>query len=202
MSLKDVEAHLESTLLAMPGWCTVEKGKRVAALAYGATLCVELGVFGGRSLLAMALALEDQKYGRADGIDPFTVQAALEGVNDPANDEWWSQLPYEEIAQRAEATFTHLSALGFVRLVRKRSADAVDDYVDRSVDLLHQDSNHSERVSCEEVELWAPKMRPGGTWIFDDTNWPTTQAAQQMLIDRLFTEQEGHYTWKVFRAPW
>lgn len=201
MSLRTVEERIEAALPSMPGWCTVEKGKRVAALTYGAELCVELGVFGGRSLFAIGLALADQGSGRADGVDPYTASASLEGVNDPANDEWWSTVPYGEIADYAEAMLQNASLADRVRIVRKRSADAVADYADGSIDLLHQDSNHSEAVSCEEVVLWAPKVRPGGTWIFDDANWPSTQAAQRMLLDRGFTLEEDYGAWRVFHAP-
>jgi predicted O-methyltransferase YrrM len=201
MTLQETEAVVEEIIPRLPGWCTTEKGKRMAALAYGSELCVELGVFGGRSLMAIAAALNDQGFGRVDGIDPYTKEAALEGVNDQANDEWWSSLPYEEIAQRTEQVFTYLSSVGRVRLIRKRSADAVGDYEDRSIDLLHQDSNHSELVSCQEVDLWMPKMKPGSLWVFDDTNWPTTQAAQGMLCVRGYVLAEDYGAWRVFRAP-
>jgi len=199
VSLQDVERVIDEVLPRLPGWCTPEKGKRMAALTYGAGLCVELGVFGGRSLLAIGLALRDQGRGRADGIDPYTASAALEGKNDVANDQWWSAIPYSVIASTAEGALQPLGER--VRLVRKRSADAVGDYEDGSVDLLHQDSNHSELISCQEVALWAPKMRPGATWVFDDSNWPTTQAAQRLLLELGFTVLEDHHLWKVFRAP-
>jgi hypothetical protein len=201
VSLQDVEKTIETVVPGLPGWCTVEKGKRVAALTYGAELCVELGVFGGRSLVAIGLALLDQDRGRADGIDPYTASAALEGENDRANDAWWSGIAYDDIAAIARDAVRSLSLGGRVRLVRARSAEAVLDYADGSVDLLHQDSNHSELVSCQEVTLWAPKMRSRGTWVFDDVNWPTTQAAQRMLLERGFTELEDHHLWKVFQAP-
>jgi len=201
VSQQEIERVIETVVPSLPGWCTVEKGRRLAALTYGAELCVELGVFGGRSLIAIGLALLDQGRGRVDGIDPYTASAALEGENDRANDTWWSGISYEAIAAVAGDVVQTLGLGAHVRLVRARSADAVAHYADQSIDLLHQDSNHSALVSCQEVTLWAPKMRPRGTWVFDDTNWPTTQAAQRMLLERGFTELEDHQLWKVFRAP-
>jgi hypothetical protein len=201
VSKESVEAAVGTELSRLPGWCTVAKGKRLAVLARGTALCVELGVYGGRSLVAIGLALLDQGSGRIDGIDPYDVDAALEGVNGPAVDEIWRFTAFGTVEGAARDAVQRLALSERVSFVRARSLDAVLGYADGSVDLLHQDSNHSELVSCSEVTAWAPKLRPGGTWVFDDSNWATTQSAQRMLIERGFTEQEDHHLWKVFRAP-
>lgn len=201
MSHADVEAIIEWALPDLPGWCTPEKGKRMAELARDTSLCVELGVFGGRSLVSIALALSDQGFGRVDGIDPYTPSAALEGTNDEANSAWWSKLDYEDIARTAQTTIYRLGLVRHAQLIRMRSCDVVEFYVDGSVDLLHQDSNHSEEVTREEVARWTPKIRVGGYWSFDDTDWPTTQQAQLDLVALGFEEIENHGGWKVYRKP-
>src|SRR5262249_9174536 len=157
--------------------------------------CIELGVFGGRGLVCMALQLADQGFGRVDGIDPYTPAAALEGTNDPRNDEWWAHLDYEAVARGAQATLYRLRPLKHAHLVRMLSREVVVFYDNASVDVLHQDSNHSEEVSSEEVALWAPKLRPGGYWIFDDADWPTTQRAQRELEACGFMLIEDHTAW-------
>jgi hypothetical protein len=199
MSQADIAAIIERELPGLPGWCTNEKGRRMAELAYGASLCVELGVFGARGLCSIALALKDQGFGRADGIDPFSAAASLEGANDVANDEWWSKLDYEEIAKSAQTTLYRLGLTPYAQLVRMRSREVAGFYGDGTVNVLHQDSNHSEEITCEEVELWASKIRLGGYWIFDDTNWATTQKAQKNLELLGFLMIEDHKTWKVYR---
>lgn len=189
---------IEEHLPGMPGWCTPEKGVRLAELALHRSLCIELGVFGGRSLVSIALVLRHQGFGQVHGIDPFTREASLEGSNDPANNEWWAGLDYEAIAREAQTTLYKLELTGFAQIIRMRSREVAGFYEDGSVDLLHQDSNHSEEISCEEVELWAPKIRPGGIWVFDDTNWPTTKKAQERLLELGFFELENNETWKVY----
>ncbi len=197
MSREDVAAIIDCNLPNLPGWCTPEKGRRMAELSYGASLCVELGVFGGRGLLAMALALRDQGSGRADGIDPYTKEAALEGTNDPANDAWWGHLDYNTIALMAQDLVNRQAP--YARLLRLTSREAVKLYDDGSIDVIHQDSNHSQEVSCEEVSLWVPKMRASGAvWIFDDTNWPSTQKAQRNLEATGFMLSEDHESWRVY----
>lgn len=200
MSKTHVEMIIEQTLPNLPGWCVPEKGKRMSQLARGAKLCVELGVFGGRGLVAFALTLSDQGFGRADGIDPFTVEASLEGSNDEANDEWWSRLDYSAIEQAArDALQSLLLSPKYAQIIRLRSREAVGLYENESVDVIHQDSNHSEEVSSEEVALWVPKIAPGGYWIFDDANWPSTKRAQRELESLGFTEIEDHGDWKVYQ---
>lgn len=207
MSFRSVKSSIEQSLPGMHGWCTPEKGKRMAALVYemivrkpdGVPLCVELGVFGGRSLVAMALALKDQECGRVDGIDPYAADAALEGTNDRENAAWWSTIDFEAVAQSAQDAIDRLGLTAYARIVRQRSVDCVSSYADESIDVLHQDSNHSEEVSCREVELWLPKMRHGAYWIFDDTDWSSTRTAQRMLTARGAEQVEDHNEWKVYR---
>ena len=196
VSHADVEAIIDHYLATLPGWCTPEKGKRMATLCRGASLCVEIGVFGGRGLTAMALALRDQGFGRADGIDPYTPDASLEGANDPRNDDWWGHLDYAAIAQAAQVAVDGLAP--YALLVRTLSRDAVRAYVDGTIDVIHLDGNHSEECSTEDVTLWVPKVRPGGTWIFDDTDWPTTKRAQQQLEGTGFALAEDHGSWRVY----
>jgi predicted O-methyltransferase YrrM len=189
----------------LPGWCTYDKGRRLMELVRDrkAKLCVELGVFGARSLCAMALGLRDQGFGQAHGIDPFTKAAALEGDNDKANDDWWGKLDYEDILRRARQGIEQSGLSAFVQLKRVTSHVAVADYADGSIDVLHQDSNHSEAVSVQEVKSWMPKLAAEGLWVFDDVNWPTTAAAQALLESSGFKRIEDHRekdaAWAVFQ---
>lgn len=192
---------IEAELPGLPGWCSVGKGLRMAELARGAELCVELGVFGGRGLVALAAALRDQESGFAHGIDPYTVDAALEGTNSPANDEWWSRLDLGEIARTAQVGLERMGLAAYAKIIWERSQDVVGRYANESIDVLHQDSNHSEEVTCMEVALWSPKIRPGGYWVFDDVDWPTTKRAQHELEVLGFELLEDHGGWKVYRKP-
>lgn len=201
MSQADVDAIIERELPGLPGWCSNGKGKRLAELARSANLAVEVGIFGGRSLTAIALSLKDSPndFGRVDGIDPYTPAAALEGANHVDNDIWWGQLDYEAVARAAQEALYRLGLMPYARLVRMCSRDVVGFYGDGTVDLLHLDANHSEATSTEDVALWAPKIRPGGIWVFDDTDWESTQKAQRELVALGFFEIEDHVQWKVYQ---
>lgn len=152
----------------------------------------------------MALAVKHslQEIGRVHGIDPYTADAALEGTNAIENQEWWSKVDYGRILQSARDALARAQVDKIVQLIIHRSHDVVSAYSDRSITMTHMDSNHSEECSCYEVETWAPKMRPGGFWVFDDINWPSTLKAQEKLEhEKGFTLLEKYETWAVYRAP-
>lgn len=207
--LCEVDATIDRELPKMQGWCSPEKAKRMARLVVEArgVRCVELGIFGGRSLAALALP---QRLvlgeGVTDGIDPFTKSAALEGVNDVENDKWWSKIDYEQILTGARDALAHMQLGAHARIYRERSQDAAPRYPDDSIDVLHVDSNHSVEVSCQEVSLWHAKVRPGGFWIADDIRWSTMLLSQErlqkehgyVLVQEYVTKAES---WRIYQRP-
>ena len=187
--------YIETTVPTLHGWCSVEKATQLYTLVleHESPLCVELGVFAGRSLLALALGAR-AKNGSAVGIDAWSKEACEQGVNDIANTEWWNKIDYDFFYNYTATVISDANLSTTTRLVRSKSAEAVDQFSSKSISLLHQDSNHSEEVTLEEVNLWFDKVKIGGHWVFDDTDWPTTQAAQNLLLEKgyelIFTEKD------------
>jgi len=184
------------------GWCTTEKALTLMNLVFQSNpkLCVELGVFGGKSLLPIAIAAK-QYNSRVIGVDAWEKQASLEGVNDKANDDWWANINYDEIYSYTRNLMIENGLDSIVELWKENSKNVADRFENESIDILHQDSNHSEEISCEEVELYHQKVKPGGFWIFDDTDWSTTQKAQKNLISKGYEEYytQSQNKWKIFR---
>lgn len=191
---------LPSNYESIHGWCTREKANKLIELVNEVkpSLCVELGVFGGRSLLPIALAAKSFNS-RVIGIDAWTAQASLEGTNSKENDDWWSKIDYNNMYQYTINIMVENQVQ--VDLWKAKSNEVVGKFEDSCIDLLHQDSNHSEEISCEEVELYCNKVRVGGYWVFDDTNWQTTQKAQQLLLTKGYEETYSapNNEWKVFK---
>lgn len=216
-----IDASLTHTLTALiptlEGWSSVDKCQWLARLAYHTAtdstipdpVSVELGVFGGRGLVALALGHWLARRGIAMGIDPYTVAATQEGTNAPENDRWWAQVDLPAIAQRCRTTLRTVIPDPSYWLLGQIDSRTAAQYVAQAVfpyhgpvQVLHQDSNHSEEISRAEVALWWPLMAPGGWWIMDDVNWPSTQAAQQDLVDRgARVWAEGDGTWRIYQIP-
>lgn len=202
-SAVEFEKSITEQFRNFDGWCTVEKACAMFRLIESSKVkidsAVELGVFAGRSLVALGLALQKCWPGaRLVGIDAWCKDASQEGTNDQANADWWAAIDYDYFYKYAQNKLIENKIHGTTTLMRGKSIDSVGKFADQSIALLHQDSNHSEEVSCAEVIAWVPKMKLNSLWILDDTNWPTTRAAQKLLTQHGFTEIADHTTWKVY----
>jgi hypothetical protein len=58
---------------------------------------------------------------------------------------------------------------GFSRLVRASFADAVVEFADRSIDLLHIDGRHRYEDVKQDFEIWRPKLSDNSVVLFHDT---------------------------------
>jgi hypothetical protein len=210
---EDIRDHLGKRIPHLPGWCTVDKAIRLTEIVWGLRQqwpqTVELGVFGGRGLFALCTGhalREKSQRGSCVGIDPYTVEADLQGSNDPANDEWWSKIDHTKICSIAlDALQQEFHQVDWA-LLRAYSTDLsiIEDRqrTQAKIHLLHQDSNHSEEISTQEVHLWVPVMAAGGYWIADDTDWPSTQKCQQVLREQYGARLvEDHTRWRVYKLP-
>ena len=187
---------MDSDYESMHGWCTRAKAQKMMEYITPATrLCVEFGVWGGKSLLPVALAAH--KDATIIGIDAWSIEASLDGVNDKANEDWWSKINYDEMFEYTKNIMLKYN-VPHVQLWRTKSILVVDKFQDESIDFLHQDSNHSEKVSCSEVEAYWNKVKHGGIWVFDDTDWSTTRPAQEMLESKGYSVLHDATQWKIF----
>ncbi len=198
---------------ALPGWCTTEKAVRMAELVMKERprLIVELGVFGGRSFLPMALALaEVLKDTPADsppisrlavGIDPWNNAACIEGMdphdaNDQKNIEYWSKVPLHEVHRKAVAAMDTLNLWPVAAFMQGRAERIACMFADNSIDVIHFDDNH--HMALRSVELWLPKCRPRAVIVFDDTHWAETQAGL-VLLATMATLISDHGDHRIYR---
>lgn len=197
--------NFQTVIDRMPnGWCTVEKAQHLFELTIqsGAKRSIELGVFSGRSLIPIALAHQELNTGFVIGVDSWSKRAALEGTNDEANAQWWSQINFMGIYEECIDAIDYYQLNDYCGTVRLKSMTFGQLIEDNSISLLHQDSNHSEEVTCGEVELFASKIMKGGIWVSDDSRWPTIQRSLSLLEEkgfRLIGEFANGVNWyKVF----
>lgn len=195
-NLVEADTLIDAQLTSLPGWCTPHKAKRIMRIAFetasfSGERAVELGVYGGRSLVALAMGFKLAGGGSIDGIDSWSGEDCLEGDQSDVDKKLWGQdTDYEALVKHTIDGVKRFDVQDFARVVRKRTADALGDYEDGSLDLIHLDSNHSELVSCRDVTAWLPKMAKRSVWIADDTNWPSIQRALGMLEAAGFTRNE------------
>lgn len=189
----------------LSGWCTVDKARRLVAIASRLpqpASCVEVGVHGGRSLVALAAGLRAAGYGQIIGVDSYAAADCLEGDQSDVDKQLWSTTDYEALYREAVSAIERrdYGISTYASVMRERSEAFSRCVVDASLNLIHLDGNHSELVSCRDVAMWLPKMRSQSVWICDDTNWPSMQKALGMLEAAGFkrTEIGSEGYWSVY----
>jgi hypothetical protein len=166
----------------LEGWMTPERGLQIAELVleHKPKVVVEIGVFGARSLFCIALALRhNNNGGQIYGIDPWEKGVALEGEQNGINRDWWTSLDIEAIHQKAMQTIWTNNLDKWAVIIRSGSHHCHSLFT--SIDMLNIDGNHNEFESCRDVELYVPKIKPGGFLWFDDSDWPSTQKALKIV---------------------
>lgn len=175
------------------GWCSVEKALALAEtiIQSNAKICVELGVYSGRSLIPQGIALRSIGAGMAYGIDPWKKENAAEGNCSEADKKWWESINLDEIHNYCMSKIWEHDLDGFCCVIRSQSHhchrlfdNVTLKRVDKVIDLLHIDGCHSEESSTRDVELWLPRVRIDGHVFFDDVDWTTTKRAQEMIAEK------------------
>lgn len=177
MNNEQLKQFVTTEFPKMAGWCDETKGCIMGDLILhqGYTAIADIGVFEGKSTLAMAKACQLRGAGVVYGVDSWnrddcTVDAEIQ------HEDWWKNL---DIEKHREGFYRHLDRTqlaDWVKIHRTTSYKAAHEIPD-GLDMVHIDANHSEWSSTFDVCLWLPKIKVGGHLIMDDTNWATTQTA-------------------------
>lgn len=199
--------NFEHIFLRMEGWCKPHKANRLFELVLetDAKYSVELGVFGGKSLIALALGHKYKGSGVAFGFDPWNNKACIEDEgNDPKNDHWWATLDMEAIHQSCLHHLKINGLEGFCETIRLRNQGMAQIFANETLDIIHQDGNHNYKAITGELKSWIPKLKIGGLWIADDTSWAETQDGYSTMpsygLEKIETHSYDDGTeWQVWK---
>jgi predicted O-methyltransferase YrrM len=191
-----------SAMGRLEGWCTREKALVLIdlLLEIRPQVVLEVGVFGGKSLIPMAFALQFNRKGKIIGIDPWDSQKSIEGQT-IEHAEWWLSIDHEAILQDLINKISEHKLGNYIELIRSTSIDAT--IKTREIDVLHIDGNHSDQTSYIDVTKWVPYVKKGGLIIFDDLDWASTARAIRWLDDHCIrvTEFRGENVWAIWVKP-
>lgn len=182
------------------GWCTPEKAIRLYKLVQEtkAEQSVELGVYYGKSLFALAYAHANQNLGNACGIDSWNNEDCKEGSISNANRLWWEQADLEEAFSQFKLFLFKNKLQDNCSFLRGRSDVMHKFFSDDSIDILHMDSNHCKEIITAELELWTPKIKISGFLIADDCQWIEARDAYETIPSYGYQLYEDHTDWKIF----
>lgn len=196
--------HKISTLFnKMEGWMTIKKAMMIYDIIVKNKfqVSVEIGFFGMRGSVCMALA-HKVVGGKHWGLDPLCVESAVEGDNDPENNDYWEKIDYEYILRSGLQVLIDEQLTQWCNILRLKSEEAF--YLFSNIDVLHLDGSHSSVAAERDVQYYAPLISDEGYVIFDDSSWSQTQHAQELLVNYGFQEvhcedAEDGTQWKIYK---
>lgn len=182
----------------LEGWCSKYKASVLIdlILMLKPQIIVEIGVFGGKSVVPMAYALRKNGEGKIYGIDPWSSVESIVGM-EGVNKDYWGSVNHEKILEGLIRKISQFGLENQIKLVRSTSENASPIY---PIDILHIDGNHSEYTSLFDISKWVPLVKKGGLIIFDDVNWATTKQAVQWLDDNCikWSDFRGDNIWGIW----
>lgn len=180
------------------GWCEESKAITLASivLALRPECSVEIGIFGGRSFLPIALAHKAIGRGVAIGIDPWSNLIATQVQPTQADKEWWKTCPLDEIHAGFMKLMADHKLEDFTKIIRNESKHVP---APRKIGLLHVDGGH-DKTAIEDTMKFAPAVQLGGVCVLDDIGafGDSTTKAVGLLKTIGFTELYKLGTGAVF----
>jgi len=170
-------------VLSLEGWCSPQKALLLYSLIreHKPLKVVEIGIYGGRSIVPIAAALRDNGAGEVWGIETWSGAGATSHRTSIDNDFSWLSVDFTKVkGDFLEFVLRH-RLHDTIRVV-EASSDRCGSLFDR-IDMLHIDGNHSMFQAAQDVVTYLPKVPAGGIVVFDDIDWGTTAAGLEILRD-------------------
>lgn len=200
---KHIEDAIWNYIPHMEGWCTPDRCCEMAdrILETKAAVCVDIGVFAGRSTIAMGFAAREIGIAKVYGIDPWKIETAIEGDNVEENARWWRESSnLEEMHKQTMHSIWAHRLDEWITIIRNGSQYAHGLF--GVIDFINIDGCHTELASCRDVNLYLPKLRSGSYLTFDDSDWATTQPALRLIeeqCDLIRTMNDGKTEARTYR---
>lgn len=158
-----------SFISAMHGWTTVEKATELyeLTLKIKPEVAVEIGVFGGRGTIAIALALAKLGKGKIIAVDPWDAEASASSQTEPQSEKWWKDTDHDAIY---ESCLWHISKQGVQNFVEVRRETSEETECPKEIGLLIIDGAHDEHA-VSDAKKFAPNVILGGYCLLDDLDW-------------------------------
>lgn len=152
------------------GWCSPAKARYLKDWIsnHKPQNILEVGVFGGASLIPMAL--EAKKYGgKAVGIDPWDNGTALEAMVNPGNVEWWEKVNLSAVKESFDTTLKKLK-VDNVEVLVGTADDFKERFPNNHFGVFSVDGNHG--LPCmRDAQNYLRTVEKGGLIACDDENW-------------------------------
>lgn len=118
---------------------------------------VELGTYKGTSFFSFCEAVKELKLG--------TILYAIDTWKGDSQTGFYDDTVFDFFGSIQKKYFSEVSA----RFVRKDFNNAITDFADKSIDILHIDGDHTFDAVKNDYLKWRGKVSPNGVILFHDT---------------------------------
>lgn len=139
-------------------------------------VCLEIGVFAGKSVLPMALELKRHGKGTIYAMDPWTNEEATKGYED-VHYEYWSQIDLASKFQLFKQLVQEFNLTDRVVTIKEPSDTAP---LITNINLLHIDGQHTEQA-LRDVKKYASQVVLNGYCAVDDVYWGKVAEVPDLL---------------------
>lgn len=139
----------------------------------------EIGVAGGFHIKAL---LNNTEIEKIYGIDPYIKEGWMSGMPNCNSNEEFNNL-FEDVK-------TNLKEFGDkVKLIRKTSVEAANDFENESLDFVFIDGFHDYENCKNDIDAWIKKIKPNGFIMGHDytKSFPGVIAAVKETFGNSFT---------------
>ncbi len=151
------------------GWCEPSKALTLASIvsATRPDVCVELGLWKGKSFSAMALACKAVNHGICIGVDAWNKEVAVREQTEPEGRQWWADVDFDAVHLEFVKNMAELDVEKFIRIERKETKRFEPP---SAIGLASIDAAHSDTAMHDMMKI-APRIVMGGFIVTDDTQW-------------------------------
>lgn len=158
------------------GWCDSGKGVTLAHLVIATrpSCIVEIGVWGGKSLVPLAIAAQyitnPGFRPRVIAIDPWKADESVKGQGEQDAKWWGEQMGQPQHDFIYQGFIAKLMELGLSRTVEVQRMTSDQYPLNHSIDFLHLDGNHGPQAYTD-IKKFGPAITSNGIVVLDDLNW-------------------------------
>lgn len=189
-----------SSIVKLPGWCSNDKALLLYdwVVTHKPQRCVEIGVYGGRSLVPVALGLAFNEKGTVWGIDPWKAEVVSEDPDHVPGSPGWCQGDLDAAFNATLQAIVELKLARWIRLLCGHSSEVSRCFLGTKINLLHIDGTHSVHQTMNDIANYVPRVDRGGTVWLDDVKLPGPSEAARTL-DKELTVLLDHSDYRVYQ---
>ena len=175
---RTTKAHGQHRMMTLGDKGSMNQYIEIAKHVPNRSLIVEAGSYHGGSISTLALAL----LGRNHTI--WSVESFTGNLNNTVDGHKLPQVT--TYLQNLKHKWPFLN----VNVMQLPGQLAAEHFEDGSIDFMFVDGDHSTEAVVRDINVWLPKVKPGGIIAGDDIGWKTVEAGVEQIFGKNYARKQ------------